>query len=396
MKLLAFTGSRAEYYLQRPLFKELLSRKEVSLDIIVSGGILSESRNQTLQDIYSDGFNSVFKVSFDESIENCSHSGHIARLVLELEPLISRINPQACLVYADRFESFAFALTAFHLDQVVIHCESGDLTEGGTYDDQIRHCISKLSHIQLTSTLQGLQVLSNLGEEAWRSKCVGLLSYDSMNHISLTKAQQVSSSLDLDENSPLVIATLHPISGDISRTKIETTAFFQALANLANEYQQNHIQILITAPNNDKYSEYIRGKISHLLHLSASIKYIESLGGYRYHSLLSLAQTKPVIVAGNSSSIIKEAPYFGAHAVNVGQRQAGREKASSQIDVLPDAQLIYQAILNCSKSICRVGHNPYLHDKPSYNAASFILQTLSQHTRKELLSKKFTLHANVN
>ena len=34
----------------------------------------------------------------------------------------------------------------------------------------------------------------------------------------------------------------------------------------------------------------------------------------------------------NSSSIIKEAPFYGAHSLNIGTRQLGRESSSTQVN----------------------------------------------------------------
>jgi len=65
-----------------------------------------------------------------------------------------------------------------------------------------------------------------------------------------------------------------------------------------------------------------------------------SLGRLRYHSLLALAD----VVVGNSSSGILEAPSFGVPTVNIGARQAGRERADSVLDVPAEADPIRAAI----------------------------------------------------
>ena len=65
------------------------------------------------------------------------------------------------------------ALASFHNDLILFHIEAGDITEGGTYDDNIRHCISKMSH-PCYSTKNGLRILERLGEEPWRAIHTGL------------------------------------------------------------------------------------------------------------------------------------------------------------------------------------------------------------------------------
>jgi UDP-N-acetylglucosamine 2-epimerase (non-hydrolysing)/GDP/UDP-N,N'-diacetylbacillosamine 2-epimerase (hydrolysing) len=50
-------------------------------------------------------------------------------------------------------------------------------------------------------------------------------------------------------------------------------------------------------------------------------------------------------MAGNSSSGIIEAPFFGVPVVNIGSRQAGRLRADNVIDVRYDREAIRAAIV---------------------------------------------------
>ena len=148
MKILSFTGSRAEYYILRPLFRKLSVLKDVEFRLIVSGGIIKEQENKTLNDIKADNINILRTINIPAKYSN--HSESIGYLCLKLTPVISEFNPDICIVYADRFESFAFAIASMHANKILLHIEAGDITEGGTYDDQIRHCISKMSHLTYT------------------------------------------------------------------------------------------------------------------------------------------------------------------------------------------------------------------------------------------------------
>ena len=187
----------------------------------------------------------------------------------------------------------------------------------------LRHCITKLSHLQTTSTARGLSVLTSLGEEPWRSAHIGLMSYESFLDITIDQALQVASDLSLDPTKALIIGTMHPIPMDSSLTFDETSSFLTALSSVS---KTNLFDIIITSPNNDQGSSVISSLIDDYLPSIDRCIYIENLGGYRYQSLLSLARQQCVIVCGNSSSVIKEAPFYGAHGLNIGRRQAGREK----------------------------------------------------------------------
>ena len=183
MRIICFTGSRAEYYLLRPLFLSLESNKNFEIFLIVSGGILSERSLQTISDIEKDKLNICGKINLENEKEN--HSKAIGKLSIQIVDIVKTINPNLAIVYADRYESFGFAIASAHSNIPLLHIEAGDITEGGTFDDQIRHCISKLSHLFCTSTLKGCETLHRLGEEKWRCIQSGLLSYEDMKKISL-------------------------------------------------------------------------------------------------------------------------------------------------------------------------------------------------------------------
>ena len=90
MNILGFTGSRAEYYLQRPLFLRLLSEPDVNLRVIVSGSILDESSSQTLIDIQNDCIPILAKIPLQSSLLDASHNIQLSYLLSKLAPIIQK------------------------------------------------------------------------------------------------------------------------------------------------------------------------------------------------------------------------------------------------------------------------------------------------------------------
>ncbi|MDC3170843.1 UDP-N-acetylglucosamine 2-epimerase, partial [Prochlorococcus sp. AH-716-E13] len=336
MRILSFTGSRAEYYILRPLFIKLSIQKNIDFKLIVSGGITNEANNKTLNDIKKDKIDVVEII--DIPADYINHSQIIGYLCIQLHPIISKIKPDLCIVYADRYESFAFTIAATHSNIIILHIEAGDITQGGTYDDYIRHCITKMSHLFCTSTKRGKSVVRALGEENWRIIQSGLLSYDDMALIKNSDKDALIKELNIDDSFPIILATMHPLTLDKEKTKRESVAFFRALYKISVEEK---VHIIITAPNSDNGNDIIMEEINNLVRQRKEILFFESLGGFRYQTLMSLAENRPVIVCGNSSSIIKEAPFFNAFSLNVGIRQQGREAASTQINCIAKEDIIY-------------------------------------------------------
>ncbi|MCR8538799.1 MAG: UDP-N-acetylglucosamine 2-epimerase [Prochlorococcus marinus CUG1439] len=383
--ILALSGSRADYYLQRPAFKKFCNSNKYKLNLIVTGGILEEKEGKTLEDIINDNINICGKIK-SLKFENKNHIEEISNISCKVDKIIKSIKPDLALVYADRYESFAFALATFHADLINFHVEAGDITEGGTYDDQLRHCISKISHIHACSTYKGTEVLQNFGEEKWRIKQIGLLSYGDMKIIPLKESKIVAHQLKLKDDRPLVICTMHPIPRSEQITEYEIEEVLKGLEIFSKEVQAD---IIITSPNPDKGNQIIFRKIQQKISNIHNCQYIESLGGYRYHSLLGLARKKSVTLCGNSSSIIKEAPFFKANGLNIGIRQTGREKASTQIDIKADANEIYKNLLALSKFMPKEVVNPYSNKNSCNLLYEHVDGILNSKSRNEILFKKW-------
>ena len=79
--------------------------------------------------------------------------------------LKKKIKPDYNLVYADRFETFGATIASTQMNIPTIHIEGGDKTEGGTLDDSVRHAMTKISHIHITTNENAKKRIIKLGEE---------------------------------------------------------------------------------------------------------------------------------------------------------------------------------------------------------------------------------------
>ncbi len=384
MKIICFTGSRAEYYLLRPLLLAINKIKRYQLFLIISGGLLLEENKKTILDIKKDEIHICGEIKISNL--NSNHSLSIGKICIETVNIIKKIKPNLSIVYGDRYESFGFAIAASHSNIPLVHLEAGDITEGGTYDDQIRHCISKLSQLFCTSTKKGCETLHRIGEEKWRCFHSGLLSCEDMRMITDIEREAVIKKLKIHDKEIILLATMHSIPRDLYLTEKEATEFFEGLKIFSHSKQA---KIIITSPNNDKGSDIIKNVLQRNLESIRNAEYIESIGGANYHSIMSLAKERVVIVCGNSSSLIKEAPFYGAHSLNIGVRQAGRESADSQINCICHRNIIFTNLKELSERKCKIGFNPYLKNNPSSNIIYFIEKIFKEKTLPEIMFKKW-------
>ena len=383
MKILAFTGNRADYYLQRPLLRRINKDPKFKLKIIVSGAILGDSDSTVSRDMQKDNLEIGKKIQLDQFPNN--HSYAISIVIKEASQYIELFKPDLCIIYADRFESFGFSVAAFHSNTPSLHIEAGDITNGGTYDDNLRHCITKMSHLFCSSTEKGLGVIRNLGEESWRAIHSGLLSYDDMKKRNSTDQKKIIEELNLG-NKPVIICTMHPIPNNLEKTLKDTSELFAALRKLSDIKQ---INLIVTAPNNDYGGKEIRNFIKENIENIKQARFIDTLGGYRYQSILSLADNRPVILCGNSSSIVKEAPFFNVHGLNIGLRQLNRESATSQINCEGEKNQIFSHLNKLVDEKCKVEFNPYYVENSCQLIIEFIKDVFNAKEKSEILNKKW-------
>jgi len=98
----------------------------------------------------------------------------------------------------------------------------------------------------------------------------------------------------------------------------------------------------VTLPNADPGAAEVRELLAAAAGQAGRIA-VDALGSRRYWGLLKIADA----MLGNSSSGIAEAPAIGLPVVNVGDRQAGRHRPGTVIDVPADAERVAAALREC-------------------------------------------------
>ena len=172
-RVLGITAIRSEYFLQRPIFEAIRNHPGLELTLVVAGAHLSEIHGHTVKDVENDGF------TITRRIDNLIHADHdAARLtgaavqLQSLAELVDDLRPDWLLTPADREEAMTMALCGAYLGIATAHYAAGDRVVGNV-DDMVRHAVSRLSHLLLTTHEDARQRLIRAGEEEWRVHNVG-------------------------------------------------------------------------------------------------------------------------------------------------------------------------------------------------------------------------------
>lgn len=340
MRLVAVTGTRAEYGLVRPILQTLRDEPNFEIGLIVTGTHLSEAFGRTVVDIEAHGLPIVARV---EMLDEADDSGlgvarAVGRATGAIAEVLDRVRPDLVLLVGDRFEQLAAAQAALFLCLPVAHLFGGDRTEGA-FDESIRHAITKLAHVHLVSTEAAARVVRQLGEDPAHVHVVGSPAVDELrSHLPRNRAGErarLERELGIRFGEPSLLMTVHPTTLDPRAAAAQVEPILAALDTLGPA-----ATIVATKANADPGGRAINARIEAWASGRDGVAVFDSLGNDRYHALMAASDA----VIGNSSSGLYEAPTLGVPTINVGERQAGRLRAASVIDVELEATAIRRAI----------------------------------------------------
>jgi UDP-N-acetylglucosamine 2-epimerase (non-hydrolysing)/GDP/UDP-N,N'-diacetylbacillosamine 2-epimerase (hydrolysing) len=366
-KICVVTGTRAEYGLLHRLLLILKSDPQIDLQLVVTGSHLSPSHGMTVDEIESDGFVPVAKLSVDLSDDSkLATVKAMADVTSQIAETLSNLTPDVVVLLGDRYEILATAQAALILDIPVAHIHGGEITSGA-FDDSIRHAITKMSSLHFVAAQEYEKRVVQLGEQPSSVFNIGSLGVENALASKPMNKSDLSKALNVELESPILLVTYHPTTRSTMSVTEEIDQVLSALENFS------YSTIVFTGVNADPGNAELSSQIEKFVQRDPKLRSLhESLGQSRYLSLLNLCDA----VVGNSSSGIIEAPAFGKPTVNIGNRQDGRLRADSIIDVGVTKQEIQTAIETALSPTWRERCAKTVSSYKSSNTAQRIADTL--------------------
>ena len=290
------TGTRADYGLLEPVMRAVDLHTGLALQCVVAG---THHTTASADDIAFPAAVAVVMQQADDT-GRAADAAALGRGVSGFADAFRELKPDWVVVLGDRIEAFAAAAAAAVGGQRVTHLHGGDRAEG-VADESMRHAISKLAHLHLPATAQSAHRLEQMGEDRQRIHVVGSPAIDGLDAI------------DPATNAPDLVVMLHPVGDDDDTECARMAALLHAT---------RHHSRLVMAPNADPGARGIRQALD-----DAGITAVEHLPRSRFIAALKGASA----LVGNSSAGLIEASACGTPAVNVGDRQAGRETPPSVV-----------------------------------------------------------------
>ena len=383
IKVCFITGSRAEYGLMRWLMEDIKKSPDFELQVIVTGSHLMEEFGNTYRQIEEDGFFINKRIPFPIRGNDLNDLGKaVGTLSSSLVESFEKLSPDLLMVMGDRYELLSVISSSVLSAIPVAHISGGELTEGAI-DDQIRHAMTKISHLHYVANEVYEERVKQMGEESWRICNCGEPGLDNLQRQEIMGKNELQENLKLDLSKPTALVTYHPVTLEREGLKFQIDELLTTMENLTLE---EGLQFVITYPNADEGSKLIIETWKKFVDQKDTAVLIKSLGQSRYLSALKYL----TVVIGNSSSGLVEAPSFNMPVINIGNRQKGRMRGSNVIDVGYSNNEITLAVKEILKNPKKVKcFNPYGEGNSSVKILSHIKNIYTNRTKQQLMTKKF-------
>ena len=232
-KICIATGTRADWGLLSPIARELDSRPDIKLQIIATNMHLDPRYGMTVNEIIADGFKVDERVPIQPLSDSEADRARAMSLCgLGMTDALERLKPDLLVILGDRYEMLAVASVATVMRIPVVHIAGGEITRGAI-DDAIRHAITKMAALHLTSTAEYCQRVINMGENPSRVITTGAIGvYNAMNEKLLSREElEMSLGFELGDNTLLI--TMHPATMDPTDTRLHIEQLLKALDTAA-------------------------------------------------------------------------------------------------------------------------------------------------------------------
>jgi UDP-hydrolysing UDP-N-acetyl-D-glucosamine 2-epimerase len=340
-KICIVIGSRANYSSIKSAMRAIAAHPALELQLVVGASAILDRYGSVVDLIEGDGFTPAAKVHMLIEGETPATMAKSTGLgLLELPTVFESLKPDCVLTVGDRFETMATTLAAAYMNIPVAHTMGGEVS--GTIDESIRHAVTKFAHLHFPASAGARERIIRLGERPEDIHLVGCPRIDLVAEILASRSASADDRIfelgvgdRLDLAQPFLLVSQHPVTTEYGAGEQQIMATLDAVREV-------ELPAIVLWPNADAGSEDIARGIRKLRerNQARNMHFFKNLSIDVYVGLMA----RTACLIGNSSSGIREGAFIGTPVVNIGSRQAGRERGHNVLDVPHDSGAIAAAI----------------------------------------------------
>ncbi len=340
-KVCVVVTARPSYSRIKTALSAIQKRPDLELQLVVGASALLERYGTAVRYMQDDGFKIAARVYMVLEGENLASMAKTTGLgLLELATVFDNLKPDVVVTIADRYETLATAVAASYMNIPVAHVQGGEVT--GSIDEKVRHAVTKLSDLHFPSTGPAAARILRMGENPDSVFVTGCPSIDLAAEVlahpgpafdALAKYGGVGAHLRLDDGYLVVMQ--HPVTTEYDGARQHAVETLQAVREIG-------LPTFWFWPNVDAGSDGTSNAIRTFRENERpeNIRFFKNMEPRDFLRLLYGSKC----LVGNSSVGIRECSYLGVPVVNIGSRQAGRDRGRNVQDVGYDRREIVTAI----------------------------------------------------
>ena len=340
-KICVVVTARPSYSRIQTALKAIEAHPDLELQLVVAASALLDRYGNTVKYIREDGFKIAANVYMIVEGENLVTSAKSTGLgLVEIATAFDNLKPDMVITIADRYETIATAIAASYMNIPLVHIQGGEVT--GSIDEKVRHAVTKLSNYHFVSTSKAAVRVRKLGEEEEDIFVTGCPSIDLAKRVlempdigfdPFEKYGGVGTWVDVKED--FIVVLQHPVTTEYSLARRQAHETLCAARDLK-------AQVLWFWPNVDAGSDGTSKEIRAFRESgdASNMHFFKNMDGEDFLRLLMASKC----IVGNSSVAIRECSFLGVPAVNIGTRQANRERGINVLDVDYDQHQIMRAV----------------------------------------------------
>ena len=337
-RICVVVGSRANYSSIKSALRAIDAHPELDLLLVVAASAVLDRYGNVTELIEGDGFQPVARLhTLVEGETPVTMAKSTGLGLIELPGIFQSLAPDVVVTVGDRFETMSTTLAAAYMNIPIAHTMGGEVT--GSIDESIRHAVTKFAHIHFPASEDAKERIIKLGEDPSNVHLVGCPRIDLVSEVLATEGVMdsvfagVGETFDLSE--PFLLVSQHPVTSEYGAGEDQIVTTLKAVRDVG-------LPSLVLWPNADAGSEDIAQGIRKWREqgLGDHMYFVKNLPTETYIRLMN----RTSCLVGNSSSGIREGAYIGTPTVNIGSRQAGRERAGNVLDVAHEQAAIQEGI----------------------------------------------------
>ena len=340
-KICVVITARPSYSRIKTALIAIKNHAKLELQLVVAGSALLNRYGSSIDYIENDGFEIKEKVFMILEGDNATSMGKTTGLgIMELSSVFYRLQPDAVITIADRFETIATSIAASYQNIPLVHIQGGEVT--GNIDEKVRHANTKLADIHLVASQDAYERVIKMGERpevVFNTGCPSIdLALEIKNNPTLDfdpfkKYGGVGELINWKDG--YIVVMQHPVTTEYKSAREDVLKTLDVVKEL-------NIPTFWFWPNVDAGSDGTSSGIRRFREINQP-KNIHFFKNMEPNDFLKLLANSKCLI-GNSSVGIRECSYLGVPVVNIGTRQNNRKRGDNVIDVPHNEDKIRAAI----------------------------------------------------